>query len=491
MLNQPGLFDPPPASLLDKRLALLDLETTGTNPTRDRIIEIGLVLFEDGKPVEEWSSLVNPETGIPPFIEGYTGISNAMVADAPTFARVGKELLLKLRDATLVAHNARFDYGFLKSEFGRLGYTLQLPVLCTVRLSRKLFPQERKHNLDAVIARHGLHCSSRHRALDDARVLGDFLTKIRRNLSHQTVENAVRQHLKQPSLPSGLSESNIKAIPEGPGVYRFYDAENRLLYVGKSVNLKQRVMSHFSGDHRSPKGLRISKQLHRIDWSETAGELGALLLEAEQVKQLNPIHNRQLRRHNNLSSIRIPAVDKGFAQPEIVTLCRLEETPLADLYGFYRTRNAAGKALRALMEDHALCAKALGLEKGKGACFGYQLKRCRGACIGEESAPDHNARLFAALEEEKIRDWPYAGPIGIRERHPDGRREEILLIDRWCHLGTAGTEEEIRDLLHNPLPLDFDLDRYKALVRFMREKGDTLEIVRFGHLPAGNRTETL
>ena len=478
MLNQPGLFDPPPTSLLDGRLALLDLETTGTSPTRDRIIEIGLVLFNQGEPVEEWSTLVNPETGLSPFIEGYTGISTSMVAEAPIFARVARELLQKLRGTTLIAHNARFDYGFLKAEFGRLGYTLQLPMLCTVRLSRKLFPRERKHGLDAIIARHGLECSNRHRALDDARVLGDFLADVRRELQPEDVEKAVRLQLKRPSLPSGLSEGTIETIPEGPGVYRFYDSQDRLLYVGKSVNLKQRVMSHFSGDHRSPKGLRISQQLQRIDWDETAGELGALLLEAEQVKRLNPIHNRQLRRHNNLSSLRIPEVDGGFARPEIVTLRRLEETPLADLYGLYRTRNAAGKALRALMDEHALCAKALGLEKGKGACFGYQLKKCRGACIGEEPPAEHNARLLSALAGEKVRDWPYPGPIGIRERHPARNQEDILLIDRWCHLGTAHDDEGVIDLLDDPPPLDFDLDRYKTLVRFMREKKDVLEIVQ-------------
>jgi len=188
--------------MLDQPLAFLDLETTGTSPARDRIIEIGLCLVEGGRLIEEWSTLVNPQAPIPPFIERYTGITGAMVEGAPTFAEVGGELLARLDGRLLVAHNAPFDYGFLRHEFSRRQTPFASAVLCTVQLSRRLFPGERRHGLDAVIARHGLSCDHRHRALGDARVLWDFLRQLQRELPAAAVVGAVRAVVK---VPAGAS----------------------------------------------------------------------------------------------------------------------------------------------------------------------------------------------------------------------------------------------------------------------------------------------
>jgi len=185
--------------MLDQPLAFIDLETTGTSPARDRIIEIGLCLVEGGALVEEWSSLVDPQVPIPPFIERYTGITAAMVKGAPTFAELADDLRERLDGRLLVAHNAPFDYGFLRHAFARCQTPFAPPVLCTVQLSRRLFPRERRHGLDAVIARHGLSCDHRHRALGDARVLWDFLCLLQRELPAAVVAGAVRSVLKAPA----------------------------------------------------------------------------------------------------------------------------------------------------------------------------------------------------------------------------------------------------------------------------------------------------
>jgi len=185
--------------MLDQPLAFLDLETTGTSPARDRIIEIGLCLVEGGRLIEEWSTLVNPQSPIPPFIEHYTGITGAMVKVAPTFAELGSELLARLDGRLLVAHNAPFDYGFLRHEFARRQIPFAAPVLCTVQLSRRLFPGERRHGLDAVIARHGLRCDHRHRALGDARVLWDFLRQLRQQLPAATLAGVAKAVVKMPT----------------------------------------------------------------------------------------------------------------------------------------------------------------------------------------------------------------------------------------------------------------------------------------------------
>src|SRR6185295_18364501 len=281
----------------------------------DRITEIGIVRVEEGELVEEWSSLVNPECTIPEEIQALTGITNAMVRDAPTFAQVAAEVRERLEDHLFVAHNARFDYGFIKNEFRRLEAPFTADVLCTVRLSRRLYPEAVSHGLDAVIARHGLEDvvagdaqsrTGRHSALGDARVLWRFVQRVYREKEVPDITAAVRRLLRIPSLPPQLAPDALENLPEGPGVYRFYGVNDLPLYIGKSINLRDRVRSHFSSDYRSANDVRISGEIQRIEVEETAGELGALLREARLVKELLPLHNYRLRRKLNACFIRLP-----------------------------------------------------------------------------------------------------------------------------------------------------------------------------------------
>ena len=184
--------------MLRQPLAFLDLETTGMLPAEERITEIGLVEVDGGELVGSWSQLVNPEKDIPPFIEALTGISNDMVQQAPTFAQLAPALFRRLEGKLLVAHNARFDCAFLRAEFERAGFDYQPRVLCTVKLSRRLFPQQRRHNLDSLIQRHGLACSARHRALGDAEVLWHFIRKIQSELDAERIDAALRVQLDTP-----------------------------------------------------------------------------------------------------------------------------------------------------------------------------------------------------------------------------------------------------------------------------------------------------
>ncbi len=187
--------------MLNRSLAFLDLETTGSSAGIDRITEIGLIEVENGEYVREWSTLVNPQMGIPPFIEALTGITDGMVADAPTFAALANELHARLRGRLLVAHNARFDYGFLRAEFGRLDAEYSADVICTVKLSRKLFPGHARHNLDTLIERHAITCDARHRALADARVLWDLIGIWRDNPGADALNAAAANQLDPPAKP--------------------------------------------------------------------------------------------------------------------------------------------------------------------------------------------------------------------------------------------------------------------------------------------------
>ncbi|MFT7117310.1 MAG: DNA polymerase-3 subunit epsilon, partial [Rhodoferax sp.] len=318
---------------------LLDLETTGGNPVQDRITEIAAVRIEGGQEVARWSTLVNPGTTISSFIQNLTGISNAMVAEAPSFDAVATRLTELLRGAVLVAHNVRFDHGFLLNEYARLEVPLRIKTLCTVRLSRLLYPQHKSHGLDAIMQRHNLHTSTRHRAMGDVDMVLAWLGLA----SHELGTDHLRQQaltLLQSSaaLPPQL-ETAVSDLPESPGVYRFYGEGPLPLYIGKSIHLRSRVMSHFQAAGREAREMRIAQEIRRIEWTETAGELGALLLEARLVKEMQPVYNRQLRRERTLCAWRLDA--NPLARP-LLTLVRgedLQPQQFGHLYGVYRSKN--------------------------------------------------------------------------------------------------------------------------------------------------------
>ncbi|HQC86077.1 MAG TPA: exonuclease domain-containing protein [Rhodoferax sp.] len=276
---------------------VLDLETTGGNASQDRITEIAAVRMEDGQEVARWSTLVHPGVPIPPFIQSLTGITDAMVADAPDFAEVAPELIRILDGAVLVAHNVRFDHGFVQNELARLDMALKTKTLCTVRLSRKLYPQHKGHGLDALLLRHGLHTETRHRAMGDVEVVLAWLRVATAELGLDQVRHEAQVLLQGgTSLPPHL-ETSISDIPETVGVYLFYGEGTRPLYVGRGVHLRTRVMSHFQSANKVAREMRLLQGVRRVEWRETAGELGAQLLKSRLVKELQPVYNRKLRRH--------------------------------------------------------------------------------------------------------------------------------------------------------------------------------------------------
>ena len=366
--------------LFDAPLAIVDLETTGTHPAFDRVTEIAVIEAEAGEVTSQWSTLVDPETSIPSAIQALTGITNQMVAGAPTFGALAGELYERLAGRVLVAHNARFDYGFLRHAFERAGLRFTARTLCTVKLSRRLYPEYARHSLDAVMARHNLACGARHRALGDAEVVWQFLRAAGAERGDEVLAYAAKQVAKQPTLPAHIDRATIDAIPDAPGVYLFYGEGGTPLYVGKSVNMRTRVLAHFADDVRSAKEMQLARAIRSIEWQRTAGELGALLREAELVKQLLPAFNRRLRRAAELCSF----VLAPGGELQLVSLDGLEAGRLPDLYGLHRSRRAALAALRALADEHGLCLQTLGFEAGfsksrarQGACFRHQVLRRR------------------------------------------------------------------------------------------------------------------
>ena len=298
-----------------------------------------------------------------------------------------------------------------------------------------------------------------------------------------SINAAIAKQYAQPSLPPRLSAEALDELPDAPGVYLFYGEGNLPIYVGKSVELRARVWSHFSGDHRSGKEMRIAQEVTRVEWIPTAGELGALLKEARLIKDLLPALNRTERRHTGYFGFeRDPAPDS--ARPlRLVASGTLEASRLENLIGLFRSRRAALSALSGLALEHGLCPALLGLEAprtGNSPCFAHQIKRCRGACCGKESRALHNLRLFEAMQALRVKDWPYAGPIGLRERSE--QRTEIHLFDRWCYLGSAEDDSQIYEFLEVRGTPSFDLDIYRILDRALRTRRKGLDLIQLGAL---------
>jgi DNA polymerase-3 subunit epsilon len=459
----------------------VDIETTGGDSMRDGITEIAWLHVRAGEVIQQYTQLLDPQQPIPYHIQQFTGITDDMVEGCPRFEDIAEELLEALDGKIFVAHNARFDYGFIKNAFSRCGLHYSAPVLCTVKLSRRLYPQHKRHNLDSLIERHQLHCEERHRAMGDAKVMYQFVEQARQEYGAEWLQQHIEALLKKPVLPPGIEEQALDHLPAGPGVYIFYDAGDVPLYVGKSVNLRARVLAHFNSDRPTSKDQRINRQLARIETITTAGELGALLKEAQLVKQLSPMFNRQLRRYDNLYTIEYDTSAPLTAGTPVISAIDRELLQRQEhLFGLYRTRKQAIGKLKKLAEVRELCLKTLGLEKGSGPCFNYQLDKCKGVCAGRESHLQHQIRIMQALLPLKLNNWPYPGPIGIRETAAGGSHQDIHFIDRWFYLGSTTAESQIpfADILERDI--DFDIDAYNILTRFVTKHAGKLDIVRTG-----------
>lgn len=444
-------------------LVFVDIETSGLNCYHGRVIEVGVLRVEKGNVVQTFNCLINPEGHLPDEITVLTGITGADLTSAPRFAEVVDELADLLDDAIFVAHNVRFDYSFLKQEFARCGREFAPKLLCTARLSRRLYPQERRHGLDYVIARHGLKVKERHRAFGDAQALWDFWQVAHAEHEPAVMEAAIAAQFKRQALPTWIDDEVINRLPDGPGVYVF-EGDDGVLYVGKSVRVRTRVLSHFSSDHAHPRELRIALQTRNIRAIPTHGELSALLLESHLVKTLRPLHNRRLRTQEILVTVRTERDASGYDRVVIDRDARLDQEQFDQILGIYKTYGQARTALRKIAKEHALCEKLMGLEKGSGACFGSQLKRCAGACVGKEKAERYNARVALAFMNSRMSDWPYDGPVSVVEHH-ETLGSKTLLLDKWRVIGESeGEQGVLSELATRP----FDLDTFKILRQYFK-----------------------
>lgn len=451
--------------------AFVDVETTGANARYGQIIEIGIIRVENGEIVETFQTLVQPDRILPAFITDITGIRDSDLINKPRFEDIALKVQELLGDAVFVAHNARFDYGFIKNEFRRLDIEWNAKTLCTVKMSRQLFSNQKSHSLDALIKRHRIQVADRHRAYADARALVDFLQIAEKKLSSEVVENCIAKCLGTHTLPSTIDPKIIESLPHAPGVYFFYDKDDNLLYIGKSVDIKNRVKSHFGQDYISAKERMITEAVTFIDYEVTSGELSALLKESALIKELQPVYNRRLRSTSKLAVLKSRTNDQGYKTSTVFYQDKMDIIDLKNVEGIFRTLGSGKAVMHKALVENTLCPKLLGLETGKGGCFQFQLGKCNGACIGAEDTDIYNARFDAAFSKMRVRAWPFKGPIVVPE-DPDAEEGTAYVIDQWKILkkydytAEGHTDEEINQ--------PFDFDTYRILSTHILKKNSKI-----------------
>lgn len=457
-------------SVFPETMAIIDTETTGMRPGFARVMDIGIIRVEKGHVVERYQTFVNPNSSVPGFISSFTGISDDDLVGAPQFDEVALEVERLLKDAVFVAHNAAFDYGFIKSEFARIGMDFQSQTLCTVQLSRTLFPGEKSHSLDAIIQRHGIMCSSRHRALPDAEAILDFFNDIEEKIDSKRLKTAIA--LVSKGMVSNVGREDFAKLPDSAGVYMFYGPEQELLYIGKSKKVRTRAKSHFNPSAISGAS-KYSDDVTSIESIPTSGELSALLLEASLIKSQVPLHNRMLRRKKIL--VVAKAVRDSSGYDRVVFEKTGDISPEDNILSVFRTQTQAKDVLHALAKEFRLCEKMLNIDHSKGECFLRQLGTCDGACVGALPASDHNLRIAEAFKKRRIRSWSYAGPIIITEAK-DHESGSVFFVDNWALVAAWTYDGDV----YAPLVQGsdrFDYDTYKILARYLRKRAN-LRMVR-------------
>lgn len=367
--------------------AIIDIETTGGNPKTDKITEIAVLIHDSHKVVREYSTLINPECRIPHHISALTGITNEMVANSPKFYEIARELVEITRDTVFVAHNVAFDYGFIRSEFKRLGYEFKRDQLCTVRLSRKIIPGHRSYSLGRLCEELKISINGRHRAMGDAAATALLFEYLLEMESENNLNFINRTTRFLPDHHPSLNPAKVKDLPEEPGVYYFYNQDLDLIYIGKSRNIRSRVLSHFS-NYSTNKAMQMKAQIADIDCERTGSELIALLKESFEIKKHKPLFNRRQRRSLFRYELCSHTDGNGYLRFLLKKTTEQDNLPLA----CFTTKAEARGFLIKIVEKYDLCQKLCGLYPTEGNCFHYEIGACKGACIGKESPEKYNQR---------------------------------------------------------------------------------------------------
>ncbi len=413
--------------------AIIDIETTGLSPGYERITEVAILIHDGKKVTDRFITLVNPEKRIPYRITELTGINNSMVARAPRFCEVARNILEITEGCIFVAHNATFDYSFIRAEYARLGYNYQRQTLCTKRLSQKILPGRRSYSLGNLCSDLKITVNNRHRAFGDA----EATVKL---FEHLLAFESAPESLSLRGIRTNIPPEKLRSLPETAGVYYFHDEDGRIIYVGKSINIRERVLSHFTSN-ASGRESEMRDQTYDVSFELCGSELISLLLESEEVKNHSPRFNRLLRRKSLQWGLYSHENENGY----ICLSIKKNDGSSVPLTTF-PTKKSGAELLFTLVHLNRLCQKLCGLYKVRGACFQYQIRQCNGACAGEEPPEEYNSRVLQAIEPFLFIHESFV--LLDKGRNCDEKAVVLVENHRYCGYGFVPVNEAVLDPHH-------------------------------------------
>ncbi len=436
--------------------AIIDIETTGLSPRSEKITEIAIIIHDGQKETERYSTLLNPERKISYRITQITGINNKMVDDAPKFYEVARKIVELTENKIVVGHNVRFDYGFIRNEFMSLGYDYKRRTLDTIKLARKLIPGQPSYGLGKLCKALKIENPDRHRAMGDAMATTTLFEMLL----------AIDQHPEQINLngaQSDMSKSLVKDLPAKAGVYYFYDNRDELIYVGKSVNIHDRVLSHLNNNLHK-KAIEMKSAIADVKYEITGSELIALLLESSEIKKHQPLYNRAQRRTFFNYGLYSFYDEQGYLNLKVMSII----SELSPIYT-YSSVQEGKEHLERLCEEYELCQKLCGLYFNAGPCFYFQINKCQGACKGEETVEDYNKRVNSALNNFHFEKQNFL----VIDK---GRNENELGIvkvenGKYCGFGYCDKNEPDVGVMHDNVKPFSDNKEVRQLIKsFVRRK---------------------
>lgn len=413
---------------------IIDIETTGNGIKGNRITEIAIFKFDGEQLIDEFTSLVNPESPIPYFITGLTGIDDQMVTNAPTFKEIAPQILKITEDCIFVAHSVNFDYGVIKEEFKQIGVDFTRKKLCTVRLSRKLLPGFKSYSLGKLCSSIGIPLKDRHRARGDAHATVLLFKKLLATPnSETTIKGFLNARSQEATLPPLVSRKNIDELPTKPGVYYFKNSSGKIIYVGKAINIKKRVLGHFY--NKSNHELLLCNEVSTIDFELSGSELLALLMESAAIKTHFPKYNRAQKK-----TIRQYALFSYEDRNDIIHLAFDILKKVSNPLMVFNNQTECRAFLENLCDSFSLCPKYCHLQQTLGPCNHYKIGNCQGICKSIEGVGDYNFKVKEAisfLKKPKER-------VVIEQKGRTTNEKAVILVENGAYKGYGFIDNSIQ-----------------------------------------------
>ncbi|NOT75377.1 MAG: GIY-YIG nuclease family protein [Cyclobacteriaceae bacterium] len=414
--------------------AIVDIETTGGYAENHRMTEIAIYHHDGLQITDRFQTLLNPGRRIPDFITGLTGISTEMVMKAPSFEEIASEIYDWLKDRVFVAHNAHFDYSFIKKEFDDAGIQWGPRKLCTVRLGRKIIPGLDSYSLGRLSESLGIKILDRHRAGGDAEATAKIFDIYLKRDMEGVIAKALKRSSGETTLPPNLAKEEFDKLPSKAGVYYFLDARDKVIYVGKANNIKKRIAGHFSGEAREWNRSNIRNEIHRINYELTGNELIALILESQEIRKLWPKYNLAQKYKLEEWGIFEYEDQKGYLR-FVVNVVTKNSKPLIT----FSSKSDAWSFLWEKVKAFDLCPKLSGLQIAKGPCYAHQSGGCKGACEGKISSESYNQSMQQSIDTF----FGEGETVAIIGRGRESEERSLILVEKGSYLGFGFVSQDI------------------------------------------------